>query len=337
MKKEYALAVMLALLATENSGCLTAGKAQVVPTKNNPVNHSRESAASRGDLTKYNGNVSVSTFVSSGKGAVNSHLIETAEGIVLIDAQRVDSETQKLLQQIKAINKPLLAVLLTHAHPDHFGGLPLIAAAYPNALVYASPASIEIIKTDKGGLIKLTEQNYKEDFNEKVVVPNRAINASEEFVVGGIIIRSEEIGAGEVESSTFYYLPSQNILFTGDLMNPSRTPFLLEGRSNNWLKQLNYAKLKYSNVKTVYPGHGTSGAAGAVIDNQREYLETFRRLIAEKLKSDNGVTPSEKQAIKQEVERRYPDYSPVSAITDIIGLNIDAVSKEMQAGAEHIR
>jgi len=49
---------------------------------------------------------------------VNAYLIETANGVVVIDSALTVSENKALKAQLDSISKPLLAVLLTHPHPD---------------------------------------------------------------------------------------------------------------------------------------------------------------------------------------------------------------------------
>ena len=54
---------------------------------------------------------------------VNGYLVETANGVVAIDSALTVSESKALKAQLDSINKPLLAVLLTHPHPDHVAGV----------------------------------------------------------------------------------------------------------------------------------------------------------------------------------------------------------------------
>jgi predicted metal-dependent RNase len=58
---------------------------------------------------------------------VNSYLVEADEGVVLIDADLLMSDVRAVAARITALRKPLLGVLVTHAHPDHFNGQPLLA------------------------------------------------------------------------------------------------------------------------------------------------------------------------------------------------------------------
>ena len=62
---------------------------------------------------------------ASGEGGIfaNAYAIETDEGVVAIDATLTVSESGAFRRTIDAIGKPLLAVLLTHAHPDHVAGI----------------------------------------------------------------------------------------------------------------------------------------------------------------------------------------------------------------------
>src|SRR5262249_22486292 len=52
---------------------------------------------------------------------VNAYLVETATSIVVVDATLGVSDGKALRSRIEALNKPLAAVIVTHAHPDHYG------------------------------------------------------------------------------------------------------------------------------------------------------------------------------------------------------------------------
>jgi glyoxylase-like metal-dependent hydrolase (beta-lactamase superfamily II) len=65
---------------------------------------------------------------------VNGYLIETADGVVAIDSALTVSESKA-----NSINKPLLAILLTHPHPDHVAGV--------TYLLTSSSADVPIISS----------------------------------------------------------------------------------------------------------------------------------------------------------------------------------------------
>ncbi|MFW3528383.1 MBL fold metallo-hydrolase [Staphylococcus caprae] len=57
----------------------------------------------------------------------NTYFIENDDSVILIDPS---SESDKIIKKLNQINKPLKAVLLTHAHYDHIGALDAIVTKY---------------------------------------------------------------------------------------------------------------------------------------------------------------------------------------------------------------
>lgn len=55
-------------------------------------------------------------------GAVNSGLVRTREGLVVIDTGLDRTAANRILRAAAALGAPVRAVLNTHAHADHFGG-----------------------------------------------------------------------------------------------------------------------------------------------------------------------------------------------------------------------
>src|SRR6516165_8825753 len=62
---------------------------------------------------------------ASGEGGIfaNAYLVETPRGVVAIDATLSESESKAFRSEVEAIGKPLLAILITHPHPDHVAGI----------------------------------------------------------------------------------------------------------------------------------------------------------------------------------------------------------------------
>jgi glyoxylase-like metal-dependent hydrolase (beta-lactamase superfamily II) len=51
---------------------------------------------------------------------VNSYLVEAEAGVVAVDTGLLVSDIEALRARLQALHKPLLAILVTHPHPDHF-------------------------------------------------------------------------------------------------------------------------------------------------------------------------------------------------------------------------
>ncbi|EKP94585.1 Zn-dependent hydrolase, glyoxylase [Thermaerobacter subterraneus DSM 13965] len=78
-------------------------------------------------------------------GAVNSGLVRTGDGLVLIDTGLDRSAANKILRAAEATGEPVRVVLNTHAHADHFGGNAQILRR-TGARVWAPAGEAEVIR-----------------------------------------------------------------------------------------------------------------------------------------------------------------------------------------------
>jgi glyoxylase-like metal-dependent hydrolase (beta-lactamase superfamily II)/quinol monooxygenase YgiN len=280
----------------------------------------------------------VHNYTSSPPGPVNSWIVESANGVVIIDAQRTLSEAENALDAIKEINKPILGVIITHPHPDHIGGTAVLLNGTSNVPIYSTKLTFDIMKNDPGGLIALTKKLHGNDYPDQVVLPNKIIKSDEIITIDGITYKLQDIGRGEGGDMTLIYLPLQKLLFTGDVVNNRMHAALIEGHSSEWIKQIEYIKQNYSDTKILFPGHGQSGSPITLLDEQLNYINTFRSLVEQELQllqpaGEVGINITEegKKRIKSELQRLYPNYLHVASIplSTMLDLNIDAIAKEL--------
>ena len=267
-------------------------------------------------------------WTTAGLGSVNTYWIEGPSGVVVIDGQRELSKARQVLSEIEAAGKPIAAVVLTHPHPDHFGGLGVFAPAGSGVPVYGSRQTRDSIKEDRFGLVKASQEAVGDDFPAEVTLPDRLLEDGETIRVAGLELGAHEWGEGEAECMTVLHMPAARALFCADVVQDRMTAFLLEGRSSAWLAQLRRLRAAFRDVKTLYPGHGEPGSPEILIDRQIEYLDTFRALVD--AEASGGELPDgAEQRIAAAMAERYPGYEPVAAIPDLLRQDVAPVAKEL--------
>src|ERR687890_248249 len=279
----------------------------------------------------------IHNYTSLPPGPVNSWIIESKNGVVVIDTQRQLSEGKNVLEEAKKINKPILGVIITHPHPDHINGAEALLNGTANVPIYSTQSTVDIMKNDKGGLIALSKQILGNDYSNQTILPNNIVKSGKNITIDEITYNFEDIGPGEAGDMTLIYLPSQKILFTGDVVNNRMHPFLAEGHSSEWIKQIEYIMQNYSDAEILFPGHGQSGPPKTLLDEQLNYINTFRSLVEEQQQQmqsaaevgGENITEEGKARIKSELQSIYPNYISVATLSNMLDINIDAVAKEI--------
>ncbi len=264
----------------------------------------------------------ISRFVSSEKAfAVNSWLVSTRTGIVVIDTQFTVSAAGQLLDAVKHTGKPLKAIIITHPHPDHFNGTCrlLRLAKVP---VYATQATIDGVHATAEAKRAQWKPAYGADYPDSTCAPDHALAIGASWVIDGVTFEARDYGPGEALTESIVLAPALHAAFVGDLIYNRVHPWLAEGRSVQWLAQLDRLEREIPADWTLYPGHGDS-AGIAVIAAQRDYIRDFRERTQAVLKS-TGLTEDAKRSVVEGTRRLHPDW----ALEMLIPINAEAVAKE---------
>ena len=261
------------------------------------------------------------------------YAIETDEGLILVDTGRLLSQARYALNELQQFDKPIKAILITHPHTDHFGGLPtFVEAAGEDIPIYASQITLDSIENDNRGYIENRNEQLGQDFPdpEEIFLPNAIVQDGQKFTIGGIELIAYDFPTNESDTTTAYYLPEQEAMFVGDLVNGEKTPGLFEGNTSNWLNTLRAIQQKFPDLEKIYPGHSSSDNPDKLITAQIDYIETFRDLVSQALDDDGVVDDREKRNISSEIEELYPDYETSLLLPGLVEINIDGVAEELQ-------
>lgn len=239
----------------------------------------------------------------------NSIAILTDEGVVMFDTSGTPASGQTILSEIRKLTaKPVLYVINSHWHWDHWGGNQAFKTAFPNAQFLSHEKNRDLmmnlaiawnapgLERDLPNYISRQKQQLAaaeakhapeaeiararellvadEDFlKQKRAVnytfPNATFSESATLYLGGREIRVLQARA-ITPGDTYIYLPKEKMLITGDiLVNP--IPFAVGGSyPEEWIATLQ--RLNALNVDTIIPGHGD-------VERDKNYLQQNLKLF----------------------------------------------------------
>lgn len=260
------------------------------------------------------------TTDTAGNHSVNGYWINGQDGLILIDTHWRLSDARCALSAMRErTDAPIRAVLVTHPHSDHFGGLPVFMEAAraegAEAAYYTSAWTARSIAHDEQGFIANRQDQFGEDFAPRLPEPTHIIEDGQPIEVAGVVIEPAILRQNEAVESVLFHVPSARALFTGDLVGGQTLPVLYQGGLDSWISQLKGLRARFPDVETVFPGHGRPGPADKLIDGQIAVLEMHRDLIAAALENDGDVDRAEREEIKDRIEARFPDWRTTAGIS----------------------
>ena len=273
--------------------------------------------------------VRIHPHVSSEAGILaNAYLIESANGVVAVDATLTHSESRALRARVDSLGKPLLAVLITHAHPDHIAGLTnLVGSANTPVVALASVAAL--MRATEAAKHAQWKPVFQDEWIDRWTYPTQLVHDRETVTFDGVTYRVYDLGrGGDCDANGIWVMETQpRAAFVGDLVFNGTHVYTADDHILAWLANLEIVRVLLTDVRTLYPGHGSPGSLD-LLDAQRDYLLAYCAAVKE-LAAGQSTLPEE---AKERLVARMEALRPGASLGFMISLSADAVAAEL-AGA----
>jgi len=259
----------------------------------------------------------------------NSYLIEGESGVVVVDTSLLVSDIEALRARLLALQKPLLAILVTHAHPDHFNGV-FALVRDKEVPVYATHRVGRVIEEIAAAKREQWSPTYGPEWPGVTYYPNSLLADGAELRLAEMTFTVRELEPAESHANSYFLASADGgtpVAFTGDLAFNGTHSYTADGHSAGWLAALDVLEGELAGVATVYHGHGDPTGPG-VFAEQRRYLLFYRELV----RRLSGGEPRLSDAAKAELDAAMQAFLPGASLTWLITLGADAVAREL-AGA----
>jgi glyoxylase-like metal-dependent hydrolase (beta-lactamase superfamily II) len=297
----------------------------------------------------------------------NAAVIETNDGLVIVDTHSKPSAARALYTEIQAVSKkPVRKIINTHFHWDHWQGNEVYASSNPGLeIITTEQTKQNLTKPDAGvGGVPFIEKQLaalpgeiaklKEDIDKapnpetkarltsnlaqaeaylqelkqlKPTLPTRTVSKTATLQEGGREIQLHVLGRGHTDGDLYIYMPREKVVATGDAV-VDWMPFLNDGYPEEWAQTV--AALEKLEIVQLIPGHGEPAP--------KTHLAFFRGYLTDlvaavkKAAADGATLDEMKTKVADELAPKYEkgmSRYPVGQYRDRVGLNIEMVHKKV--------
>ncbi len=192
------------------------------------------------------------------EGDPNTGIVVGDDAVMVIDTQATPVMAQDVIRRIREVtDKPIRYVLLSHYHAVRVLG----AAAYGASHVIASQDTYDLIVERGAQDMKSEIERFPRLFRAVESVPgltwpNLVFRGEMTLWMGRLEVKILQLGRGHTKGDTVVWLPSEKIMFSGDLVEYGATPYAGDAYYEDWPQTLDaIAALR---PEKLVPGRGAS-------------------------------------------------------------------------------
>ncbi|KAF4952763.1 hypothetical protein FGADI_6516 [Fusarium gaditjirri] len=226
-------------------------------------------------------------------------LLYTPTTALVVDCPATINPTQELAEWIKSqlpMGSTLKYFVCTHAHGDHFLGLPVLEEHFPGLQAYATKAVAEGI--DQQQSPEILSAVWAKTFppsKDSSGLPDaksvfQALPISNELHLDGHLLKLYDVSHGDTHANSFIHVPELDLVVAGDIVYNSDCHQWLGETSDHekraqWLDAL--GQISALRPKIIVPGHTFTppstpdeNLATAMLTGTADYINGFAEELA---------------------------------------------------------
>jgi len=228
----------------------------------------------------------------------NITFIDTAKGLVVVDSGASVQIGEMAIRQLKkAFNKPVIAIVNTHYHGDHWLGNHAYVDAYGDSLPrYSHPGTIKAIQGIQGNMWRTLMEQWTNQatMGTRVVPPDQPLENGAELKFGDLTLRMHHFGTVHTPFDLCVEVVEDKVMLIGDVAMDRRIANMDDGSYLGTLKA--YDALEKTGCTIWLPGHGEPGAD--VLKWNRELFEGIYRPCEQAIKNGTALEEAKAQVLK---------------------------------------
>jgi len=243
------------------------------------------------------------------EGDPNTGVIVGDDGVMVIDAQATPLMAREVIRRIRKVtSKPIRHVVLTHYHAVRVLG----ASAYKAEHIIASEATLGLIRERGKQDMKSEIGRFPRLFRGAQSIPGLTwptltFRGEMTLRMGRLEVKIIHPGAGHTGGDTIVWVPSQRVLFSGDLVEYEAGVYTGDAHLEVWPETLE--RLRSLKPRALVPGRGPALTTPATSDRAIRYTQQFVRGLYACARQGVKARKSLKQVYALARRRMDPTYA----------------------------
>ncbi|MEH6443700.1 MAG: MBL fold metallo-hydrolase [Oceanospirillaceae bacterium] len=256
----------------------------------------------------------------------NAYIIETKNALVVVDTMMINSDAALLRQHANDIGKPIICVIITHGHPDHYNGTGVVIDGLGEIPIISTIGVRDCIKNTVDAKELKWKPYFGKEWPEYKLLPDQLVDDGDVLNLDGLEYRFRDLGAAESSSDLYFTLgKNSSAVFVGDVVFNNMHGFMNDGNSQQWLQVLKQLLTEISDVTLLFTGHGLAGNTAELIQAQIDYIIHYRANLLSMVNDNHLLSDEQKQSFEQVMIASYPDYQ----LSAFIKAGSEAVFQEL--------